>query len=290
MINVIVELSKYVILTLMVIYTFHCFYLVKQQSEEERNESLRQQLMLIFFMDFTAFLVIYLKTGKFQVVLFYVEMMAFFAVIQILYRIFYKKASILLLNNMCMLLSVGFIMLCRLDVSTATRQLMIVAGVNVVALIVPVLIRKMKFLKDLTWIYAGIGIILLAAVFVLAKTSYGAKLSLMGIQPSEAIKITFVFFMAALLLSLIHICVAKCPKHLIELVPYEQTTFVQCSSHAKGKAVTSACEVGCIGCKKCEKTCPNGAITIDNFCAHIDYSKCTNCGACKEVCPRHIIQ
>ena len=28
-------------------------------------------------------------------------------------------------------------------------------------------------------------------------------------------------------------CVAKCPKHLIELVPYEQTTFVQCSSHAK---------------------------------------------------------
>ena len=44
MINVIVELSKYVILTLMVIYTFHCFYLVKQQSEEERNESLRQLL------------------------------------------------------------------------------------------------------------------------------------------------------------------------------------------------------------------------------------------------------
>ena len=199
MINVIVELSKYVILTLMVIYTFHCFYLVKQQSEEERNESLRQQLMLIFFMDFTAFLVIYLKTGKFQVILFYAEMMAFFAGIQILYRILYKKASILLLNNMCMLLSVGFIMLCRLDVSTATRQLVIVAGVNAVALVVPVLIRKMKFLKDLTWIYAGLGIVLLAAVLVLAQTSYGAKLSLMGIQPSEAIKITFVFFMAALL-------------------------------------------------------------------------------------------
>ena len=78
MVNVIVELSKFVILTLMVVYTFHCFYMVKQQSEEERNESLRQQLMLIFFMDFTAFLVIYLKTGKFQVVTFYAEMMVFF--------------------------------------------------------------------------------------------------------------------------------------------------------------------------------------------------------------------
>ena len=199
MVNVIVELSKYVILTLMVVYTFHCFYMVKQQSEEERNESLRQQLMLIFFMDFTAFLVIYLKTGKFQVVTFYAEMMAFFAGIQILYRLLYKKASILLLNNMCMLLSIGFVMLCRLDIKSANKQLLIVAAGSVVSLLIPVMIRKMKFLKNLTWVYAGIGVVLLAAVFLLAKTSYGAKLSLMGIQPSEAIKLSFVFFMASLL-------------------------------------------------------------------------------------------
>lgn len=85
-------------------------------------------------------------------------------------------------------------------------------------------------------------------------------------------------------------CVEKCPKHLIELIPYEQKVTVGCSSHAKGKAVTSACEVGCIGCKKCEKTCPNGAVSVTDFCAHIDYEKCTNCGACKEACPRGIIQ
>ena len=199
MINVIVELSKYVILTLMVIYTFHCFYMVKKQDEEEKNEALRQQLMLIFFMDFTAFLVIYLKTNDFDVIIFYMEMMAFFAGIQILYRLLYKKASLLLLNNMCMLLSIGFIMLARLDLSTATRQLLIAAGGSGIALIIPVMIRKMKFLRRLTWVYAGIGIVLLAAVLVLAQTSYGAKLSLMGIQPSEVIKITFAFFMAAIL-------------------------------------------------------------------------------------------
>lgn len=199
MINVIVELSKYVILTLMVVYTFHCFYMVRQQDEEEKNDALRQQLMLIFFMDFTAFLVIYLKTSDFGVVVFYMEMMAFFAAIQVMYRLLYKSASLLLLNNMCMLLSVGFIMLCRLDIQTATRQLLIAAGGSGIALIIPVMIRKMKFLRRLTWLYAGIGVVLLAAVLVLAKTSYGAKLSLMGIQPSEAIKISFVFFMAALL-------------------------------------------------------------------------------------------
>ena len=84
-------------------------------------------------------------------------------------------------------------------------------------------------------------------------------------------------------------CIAKCPHHLIELAPYDQKTFVGCSSHAKGKAVTTACELGCIGCKKCEKTCPNGALTVTDFGAHIDYEKCTNCGACKEACPRHVI-
>ena len=187
MINVITELSKYVILTLMIVYTFHCFYMVWRQDEEEKKELLQQQLTMIFFIDFTAFLVIYLKSMDFKVILFY------------MYRIIYKEASLLLLNNMCMLLSVGFIMLCRLSLPSATKQLLIVAAGSAVSLVIPVMIRKMKFLKDLTWIYAGIGIVLLAAVLVLASTSYGAKLSLMGIQPSEVIKITFVFFMASLL-------------------------------------------------------------------------------------------
>ena len=201
MINVIVELSKYVILTLMVVYTFYCFYLVKRQDEEEKRESLRKQILLIFFMDFTAFVVLYLKTRDFLIINFYVEMMIYFAAVQILYRLFYKKASMLLINNMCMLLSVGFIMLCRLDLSSATKQLLIVAGATVIALLIPVLIRKMRFLYRLTWLYAAVGILLLGAVFLLARTSYGAKLSLLGVQPSEVIKITFVFFLASFLSS-----------------------------------------------------------------------------------------
>ena len=45
------------------------------------------------------------------------------------------------------------------------------------------------------------------------------------------------------------------------------------------------CSSGCIGCHKCEKTCPQGAITVDNFLARIDWNKCTACGACASVCP-----
>ncbi len=198
MINVIVELSKYIILTLMIVYTFYCFYMVWHQTREDTDISLRKQLFLIISMDSVAFLVIFLKTGDMRVIIFYGEMMGFFILVQALYRLFYKKASFLLLNNMCMLLSVGFIMLCRLDIETAEKQLLIAAVVSIVTLLLPVMIRKMRFLRNLTWLYAAVGILLLAAVLVLAKTSFGAKLSLLGVQPSEAIKITFVFFMASL--------------------------------------------------------------------------------------------
>ena len=80
-------------------------------------------------------------------------------------------------------------------------------------------------------------------------------------------------------------CVAKCPRHLIELVPYDKQTRVACSSHAKGKAVTAACELGCIGCKKCIRAlgCPAIVMNVGKICN--DASMCTGCHLCSQVCP-----
>lgn len=85
-------------------------------------------------------------------------------------------------------------------------------------------------------------------------------------------------------------CVAECPRHIIEMVPYENTAIVECNSKDFGKDVKASCSVGCIGCGICQKNCPEGAITVENFLAHVDYDKCTNCGACKEKCPVKIIK
>ena len=84
-------------------------------------------------------------------------------------------------------------------------------------------------------------------------------------------------------------CIAECPKNLIELVPKETKHLVQCSSKDRGVDVKKGCQVGCIGCKMCEKVCETGAITVTDNVAHIDPEKCTNCGKCAEKCPVKII-
>ena len=85
-------------------------------------------------------------------------------------------------------------------------------------------------------------------------------------------------------------CVAACPNHLIELVPYDAQHLVQCSSHDKGKDVKAKCDNGCIGCTLCTKQCEFDAIHMDNNLAVIDYEKCTNCGKCAAKCPVKVIK
>ncbi len=84
-------------------------------------------------------------------------------------------------------------------------------------------------------------------------------------------------------------CVNICPKNLIELVPIHSNIRVQCNSKDKGKDTKDNCNVGCIGCKRCEKTCKSDAIHVVDNIAKIDYTKCTNCKDCISVCSQKTI-
>jgi len=84
-------------------------------------------------------------------------------------------------------------------------------------------------------------------------------------------------------------CVLECPKNLIEIIPDDSKVRVACASLDKGKPVKDNCSTGCIACRMCVKACEFDAISVENNIAHIDYDKCTQCGACVEKCPTKAI-
>jgi electron transport complex protein RnfB len=66
-------------------------------------------------------------------------------------------------------------------------------------------------------------------------------------------------------------CVSACPKRIIKLVPVDRRVHILCSSHDGGATVRKVCRVGCIACLKCVREAPDGAITIQDNLAVVDY-------------------
>lgn len=201
MTNLIVELSKYALIILIALYTFLCFSVLKKKHTEEMNAGFKAQIFLIFLIHLLAYAVLYLKTEQVKILLLYLAEVILLQAVLVLTQVIYPKINRLVLNNMCLLLSVGFIILTRINFDKAVRQLEIAAAALAASLILPVIIRKLTFLKDLSWLYGALGLVLLILVAGIGKTSYGAKLSLsiagIVLQPSEFVKITFVFFAAS---------------------------------------------------------------------------------------------
>ncbi len=204
MVNLITQFSKYLMIIWFAFYAYECFSVLRRNISEKKKAAIyRRQNVLMYLIHFDAFLVLYLVTGDVKMLGFYLMQVVLISAILGCYRIFYKNASRLLLNNMCMLLSVSFIILTRLSYEKALKQYLICAASAVFALLIPVIMKRMHIFHRLEWLYAAVGILALGIVAVAGATSYGAKISIsiagISIQPSEFVKILFVFFAAAML-------------------------------------------------------------------------------------------
>lgn len=185
----------------MACYTFSCFSIFTKEYVEDEKRVLIMQNIVMFLMHFLAYMVMYLKMNEPKLMFFYAVQVVYFLAVILLYSLIYPTVSKLIVNNMCMLISIGLIMITRLNYGSAVKQFIFAVLGSVFGLVVPVIIRKMKSLIDWTYIYAGVGLGALTLVAVFAATSGGAKLGFeiagIGIQPSEFVKILFVFFVAS---------------------------------------------------------------------------------------------
>jgi len=85
------------------------------------------------------------------------------------------------------------------------------------------------------------------------------------------------------------LCVKTCPYGLIFVQNTPVKVAVMCKNTEKGAQLKGKCKVGCIACMKCEKECPNSAITVTDFLARIDYTKCVGCLKCVDICVKKCI-
>lgn len=202
MTTLILEGSKYLMIFLMIYYAYLNFRFFGEKYDIRKLSICRKQNAAMFLINFLGFLSLYLSRKEEEILVFYGAQVLFFALYLGLSRIFYRNISRLLLNNVCLLLSVGFLMLARLDMEKALRQFGIAAAAAVISWIIPFVIDRVWQLSRIPWIYGGAGLLLLTAVCVMGSTSYGAKLTLelggISLQPAEFVKISYVFFAATM--------------------------------------------------------------------------------------------
>lgn len=161
------------------------------------------QYMLIYFFHCLYYAILYLDKNSLSVVFLGFFELLFLIVAKQIYSVVYQNMSKLLFNNMLMLLDIGFIMVARLSYSLAIKQFIIVIIGTALCLLVPFIIDKVNAIDRFDWLYAIIGLGMLVVVLIIAETKFGAKnwieINNTTIQPSEFVKIIYVFCIASML-------------------------------------------------------------------------------------------
>ena len=131
--SVFIDISKYIFAGIIALYTLASYQGAIMRDEEKVRRVCTIQNILMFSMHLLGFLILYiLNEEDMKYVFLYFAQFVFLFVTLMVFDIIYPKASRLLVNNMCMLMSIGFIMIARLDFDKCVKQFAIAAGGTVI--------------------------------------------------------------------------------------------------------------------------------------------------------------
>ncbi|MCR5094239.1 MAG: FtsW/RodA/SpoVE family cell cycle protein [Lachnospiraceae bacterium] len=187
----------------MAVYAILSFCVFLYRTEKKRFPFYVVQIILMVVIQFLLFMQMMLKTDDMRYLFFFSFQAIVLIAAIIMHRMIYPDANLLIVNNMCLLIMISMAILTRLSGTSAIKQFIIVIASMIVALILPEAVRRLRILSEPWWIYAVIGILALGFVLILGRVVNGSSLNfqVMGVtfQPSEFVKIIFVFFAASAL-------------------------------------------------------------------------------------------
>lgn len=196
------EISKYALPVLMGLYAL-CGFCSLTDRLEKKGFLYVLQSLLLFMSQLLMFLDLALVSGNVDYAFLYLFMQVFLMGAVLVVPLLYENANRLLLNNMGMLLGVGICVISRISFQKAVKQYVIMLISLLISLFILWLMLQIRFLKKLTWVYGLTGLILLGSVFVLGDETLGSMLTIelwkISFQPSEFVKLIFIFFLAGAL-------------------------------------------------------------------------------------------
>ncbi|SHO50294.1 FtsW/RodA/SpoVE family cell cycle protein [Anaerocolumna xylanovorans] len=207
MVNLLSEMSKYVIIILVAIYTYLSYRVLGILDKARQGGIYTNMKLLIFVFHFISYAILFINLkSNWLIILYVMEIVSLFIIFGF-YQWVYVNLSKPFLYNMVFLLVTGYIMIARLSAKTyydkAFKQLIIATAALLLCLVVPIIIEKLEYLRHLGWIYGILGILILLGVLFWGVENYGATnwVNIKGVtfQPSEFVKILFVFCFASLL-------------------------------------------------------------------------------------------
>ncbi len=147
LVNIIVELSKYVNIVLVAIYTYYTFRVFGYSDKKKQNKIYRKMSYIIFYYHFICYLILFINTQNIKIIFLYIMEVVAMILVLSLYQWIYVNLSKQILHNMLFLLTTGFIMLTRLSYDKAVKQFIIASAALALCLIIPLLIDKLKYLS-----------------------------------------------------------------------------------------------------------------------------------------------
>ncbi|MBQ9886370.1 MAG: FtsW/RodA/SpoVE family cell cycle protein [Lachnospiraceae bacterium] len=201
--QLLIDSAKYIIMIAMVVFTFSAYHSVfTKKTDPDDSTAEKLQLVCVFVVQFIGNIAVALHTSDGRILSLYFLQFFFVLVYNAIFLKAYKSSSMVLVNIVSMLLTIGIIMLERINPELVFKHCIIIAVFVVISLIIPPAVKLLESSDVIAVLCAIVGILALTVILVFANYERGAKLSIpvggISFQASEFVKITFVLMCAGL--------------------------------------------------------------------------------------------